>query len=259
MVSLILPAKFRPPLSQTLINLNPHINSSSKPKKPTLSFTSAHHTEGEGWFRLFESGRTQEAISALDAIAHKALKVSSKTYTKLLDCCVESNSIDLGRELHARVDDLDLFVGTKLVGMYAKCGSLADARKACPREMCGWLSLAWEIFTRMMVRDVVSWNSIVYAYCRAGMNDEARRFFGMMCDEDIEPGWKTWNILIDGYCDTALNLKKEMEGVELTPDAFTWTSLISGFAKSIREVRALELFIEMLSLGSNRLESPFLL
>ncbi|GAB2232580.1 hypothetical protein Droror1_Dr00011622 [Drosera rotundifolia] len=58
----------------------------------------------------------------------------------------------------------------------------------------------------------------------------------MMRDEDIEPELRTWNILIDGYCqsgdcDTALNLKKEMEGVELTPDAFTGTSLISGFAK----------------------------
>ncbi|GAB2219904.1 hypothetical protein Droror1_Dr00007544 [Drosera rotundifolia] len=345
MVSLILPAKFLPPLSQTLINLNPHINSSSKPKKPTLSFTSTHqlnHTDTH-LLHLFESGRTQEAISALDAIAHKGLKVSSRTYTKLLDCCVESNSIDLGRELHARVDvvdDLDPFVGTKLVGMYSKCGSLAGARKAfnempernvyswgaligaysrenrweevvglfgmmveegilpshflVPKilkacgncgdyEMvrlvhsivvrcgfgcythvcngltsayvrCGWLSLAWEVFTRMMDRDVVSWNSIVYAYCRVGMNDEARRFFEMMRDEDIEPGLRTWNILIDGYCqsgdcDTALNLKKEMEGVELTPDIFTWTSLISGFAKSNREVRALQLFIEMLSLG----------
>ncbi|GAB2232581.1 hypothetical protein Droror1_Dr00011623 [Drosera rotundifolia] len=150
------------------------------------------------------------------------LKVSSRTYAKLLGCCVKSNSIDLGRELHAMVDvvdDLDPFVGTKLnrweevVGLFGMmveegilpshflvpkilkaCGNCGDYEMVrlvhsivvrcgfgCYTHVyngltsayvrCGWLSLAWEVFTRMMDRDVVSWNSILYAYCRVGMND----------------------------------------------------------------------------------------
>ncbi|GAB2291810.1 hypothetical protein Dimus_026061 [Dionaea muscipula] len=350
MESLILPAQCRPPAANPFkqdVQMQTDV-SSKPPLKASASFSITQQPlPGEiidaRLHYLCKSGLTDEAIAALDALAHCGLKVKSKTYTQLLDYCIELNKFQLGRVLHARVhlvDKINPFVGTTLIGMYAKCGSLAEARKvfdemvernlfswsaiigAYHREhrwaevldlfgmmmgegtlpdhfllpkilvacgncgdygtgkvihslvvrcglscythvsnalmsayaKCGRLSLAWRFFVRMDERDLVSWNSIIYAHCQRGKNAEARWLFDMMREEGIEPSLLTWNVLISGHCQsgdcsTAMNLKKEMEDLGLTPDVFTWTSLISGCAQNSRAFEALELFMEMLFWG----------
>ncbi|MCD7473578.1 hypothetical protein HAX54_015519 [Datura stramonium] len=93
----------------------------------------------------------------------------------------------------------------------------------------------------MEMRDTVSWNSIIMAYCHKGDITEARRLLDLMRLEGIEPGLITWNILIASYnqlgrCDEALEVMKEMEVNGIMPDVFTWTCLISDSSKLLRLV-----------------------
>ncbi|OAY68954.1 Pentatricopeptide repeat-containing protein [Ananas comosus] len=101
----------------------PHQTLPSTPQnpqaKPQASFPSNT--------RLRRNGGSKDAILALEQGPIKPRP------TFLLQSCIDSESIELGRgsTLGAAAVEggADPFVGAKLVSMYAKCGSLDDARK----------------------------------------------------------------------------------------------------------------------------------
>ncbi|XP_027091225.1 uncharacterized protein [Coffea arabica] len=306
------------------------------PRNAHLTIVDAHLTY------LCRNGRLTEAIASLDSIAQCGSMVSAKTFSYLIQSCVDSQSIHLGRKLHTRMKhllkDLDPFTETKIVGMYAKCGSLEDAYKmfdemsernlyawsamigACTRERkwdevvelfylmmmedgivpdeflfpkilqacgnsgdvetgrlihgvvikcgmnfqlrvnnailavyakCGFSDLAKRFFDSMVLKDTVSWNSIITGYCQKGELEKARRFFELMREEGFEPSLVTWNILISSYSqlgkyDVVMEMMIEMQSCGILPDVFTWTCLISGFAQFNRKTEALECFEKML-------------
>ncbi|PIA50505.1 hypothetical protein AQUCO_01300916v1 [Aquilegia coerulea] len=319
-------------------------NHLQNPTKPTLSFNKKNPTLDELHLNhLCRNGQLKESINVLDTICKDGYKVTPNTFISLIQSCIDLNAIEQGRLLHNRiglVDEINPFVETKLVSMYAKCGSLNEARKvfeqmsernlftwsamiggytreqrwkeiielfylmmnemispdefllpkilqACSnvgdivtgkmihafvvkRELnscipvgnsivsmyakCGKLSLARKFFEKMDKKDMVTWNSMISAYCQSGKSVEAVRLFDWMQDKGIEPGLITWNILIASYnqlgnCDLAIELMKKMEKRGINPDVFTWTSMISGCAQNKRTDQALELFNEMVVAG----------
>ncbi|KAA8538621.1 hypothetical protein F0562_028185 [Nyssa sinensis] len=126
---------------------------------------------------LCKNGRLSEAITALDSIAQRGskVKVSPSTFTALIQSCIYTNSIHLGRKLHKHVDFLresDPFVETKLVSMYAKCGSLVDARK---------------VFDGMRERNLYSWSAMIGACARERRWREVVDLFFSMMEEGIVP------------------------------------------------------------------------
>lgn len=124
---------------------------------------------------LRKNGRLSEAITALDSIAQSGSKVKPKTYLNLLQSCIDSNSIQLGRELHARinlVNDVNPFVETKIIGMYAKCGSLDDARK---------------VFDEMGERNLYTWSAMVGACSRGKRWREVMELFFLMMEDGFVP------------------------------------------------------------------------
>ncbi|EPS65002.1 hypothetical protein M569_09774, partial [Genlisea aurea] len=58
--------------------------------------------------------------------------------------------------------DMNIFVGSSLVDMYAKCGSLIEARK---------------VFDEMPERNVVTWTGLIYGYAQNGNHDDALTLF----------------------------------------------------------------------------------
>ncbi|KAL3734663.1 hypothetical protein ACJRO7_023934 [Eucalyptus globulus] len=124
---------------------------------------------------LCRKGHLREAIAVLDYVGQNGLKVRPNTYAKLVESCITENSIQLGRKVHAMVDlveVLPLFVETKLVGMYAKCGSLDDARK---------------VFDGMLERNLYTWSAIIGAYSREKRWREAVDMFYSMVEEGVMP------------------------------------------------------------------------
>ncbi|PWA77041.1 tetratricopeptide repeat (TPR)-like superfamily protein [Artemisia annua] len=82
----------------------------------------------------------------------------------------------LGRKIHEYVKRKrllpNLTVENALIDMYAKCGSLKDARK---------------VFDEMKTRDVVSWTSMVSAYGMSGDGQRAVTIFSHMQDSGLTP------------------------------------------------------------------------
>ncbi|XP_052487057.1 pentatricopeptide repeat-containing protein At1g19720 isoform X2 [Gossypium raimondii] len=124
---------------------------------------------------LARSGRLAEAVAALDSIALSGSQVRPNTFISLLQACIDFGSLDLGRKLHARihlVKESDPFVETKLVSMYAKCGSFADARK---------------VFDEMIQKNLYTWSAMIGAYSRVSRWKEVVELFFLMMEDGVLP------------------------------------------------------------------------
>ena len=137
------------------------------------------------------------------------------TYLSILKACASPLSLKWGREVHVliRRDDLesDIRVGTALIQMYAKCGSIEEARQA---------------FDNLTNRNVVSWTTMVGAYAQSGS-------IGSTKVGDIVP----WTVMIGAYAGSGrgveaydLYLKMKEEGFQ--PDAVTYLSLLNDCAST---------------------------
>ncbi|XP_062022542.1 pentatricopeptide repeat-containing protein At1g19720 [Rosa rugosa] len=126
---------------------------------------------------LCRNGQFTEAIAVLNSLAQSGSKVPPTTYMNLLQCCIDTNSIQLGRKLHQNIDVVDKvnpFVETKLVSMYAKCGFLEDARK---------------VFDGMRERNLYSWSAMIGACLRDRRWNEVVELFVLMVRDGVLPDY----------------------------------------------------------------------
>jgi pentatricopeptide repeat protein len=98
------------------------------------------------------------------------------TFVGLLNACASVIALEEGRRVHQQIIqsglESDVFVGSSLVDMYAKCGSIEDACR---------------VFNKMPSRDVVTWTAILGGFAMHGHGREALKHFEQMCDEGVQP------------------------------------------------------------------------
>jgi len=113
------------------------------------------------------------------------------TYPSVLRACGELRDASVGPDIEQRVRSwgygLDMYIWDAMVGMYAKCGEMDDARR---------------VFYGMPARDVVSWNAMVSGYVLADMWGEAFDLLQWVPGANIV----TWNAVAAG------NLKAGNDG-----------------------------------------------
>lgn len=89
---------------------------------------------------------------------------------------VKRRCLEQVRAIHSHVVasrcEVDVFVGTMLVDVYARCGCLVDAR---------------HLFERMPRRDVVSWNAMILGYAQMEQGIEALALYARMKKEGVSP------------------------------------------------------------------------
>ncbi|KAK3004976.1 hypothetical protein RJ639_019820 [Escallonia herrerae] len=277
MQSVFLPSKSIPPTPipinhDTLSNLPP------KPSTPTLSIsakpgpaiTEAHLNH------LCRTGRLPEAISALDSISQSGSKLRPTTLTRLIQSCIDTNSIQLGRQLHGRfglLSEVDLHVRTKLVGMYAKCGCLEDARK---------------VFDEMPERNLFTWLAMIGACARERRWREVLELYGLMMEDGIVPdgfllpkilqacgncgdvavGEVIHSLVVRGGLDCEMRVQNSLlavyakcgrlssarrffDGME-GKDSVSWNSIITGYCRTGEVGEARRLFELMAEEGVER-------
>ncbi|GMN35628.1 hypothetical protein TIFTF001_005410 [Ficus carica] len=179
MENVVIPRNLKPPavpIIPTRAGIYPS-ELSSKPTKPTISFSSGARPKCPDTHldNLCKKGRLGDAVAALDSIAERGSKVKPSTYMNLLQSCIDTNSIELGRNLHARmelVEHVNPFVETKLVSMYAKCGYLSDARR---------------VFDGMRERNLFTWSAMIGACSREQRWKEVLKLFFLMIGDGVLP------------------------------------------------------------------------
>ena len=162
-----------------------------------------------------QHNRGKDAMQLFHQMRQEHVQADKITYLNILKACASPLSLNWGREVHVliRRDGLesDIRVGTALIQMYAKCGSIEEARQA---------------FDNLTTRNVVSWTAMVGAYAQSGS-------IGSTKVGDIV----TWNVMIGAYAGRGrgveaydLYLKMKEEGFQ--PDAVTYMSLLNDCAST---------------------------
>ncbi|CAM6051192.1 unnamed protein product [Sphagnum compactum] len=178
----------------------------------------------------------------------KDMSLDRFTFVLVLNACASLQALEEGRQAHKQIIECsceaDVFVGSSLVDMYAKCGSMEDAQS---------------VFNKIVHQDVVTWmamilghvkcgeghkiirsgyesvtfvgNSLVDMYAKCGSIEDAWRVFNKMSSRNVV----SWNALVLGHVkcgqgQKALELFQQMQDEGLQPDPVTMGGVLNACA-----------------------------
>eukprot|EP00250_Pteridium_aquilinum_P014969 c22308_g2_i6 orf=3-1793(-) len=134
-------------------------------------------------------GHGAEAFKAFESMLGEGLKPNNVTYPSILKACASLFVLDQGRLIHLHIlesdYDKDLFIGSALIDMYAKCGSITKARK---------------VFNELPQQGVAAWNAIISGYAHDCDSLEALHLFQSMQAEGVEPNNVTFISILKACC-----------------------------------------------------------
>ncbi|KAH7443854.1 hypothetical protein KP509_02G053100 [Ceratopteris richardii] len=126
-------------------------------------------------------GYEELAFSLFDRMKHDGLVPNKATFIAILGACVSPEMLNTGKHLHESIHkqgfECDACVATGLINMYARCGSLEDAKA---------------LFKCLPKSDVVFWNSMLGAYGLFGRVDKAFETFDLMQNLRVTPTKSTY-------------------------------------------------------------------
>ncbi|XP_025820705.1 uncharacterized protein LOC112896788 [Panicum hallii] len=109
-------------------------------------------------------------------VAEGTVAPNGVTVAVVLTACRDAGNMVLGRWVEEWVRsagmEVDSLIGSALVGMYEKCGEMAEARR---------------VFDGIIDKDVVTWNAMITGYAQNGMSNEAIALFHSMREVGMRP------------------------------------------------------------------------
>ncbi|KAF6144439.1 hypothetical protein GIB67_024666 [Kingdonia uniflora] len=138
-------------------------------------------------------GEGQEAIHMFWRMQREDFKPTHYTYASVYSACASIGALEQGKWVHAHMiksgKQLISFIGNTLLDMYAKAGSIQDARK---------------IFDRLVNKDLVSWNSMITGCAQHGLGKEAVRRFQELIRIGIIPNEITFLCVLNACSHSGL-------------------------------------------------------
>jgi pentatricopeptide repeat protein len=189
------------------------------------------------------NGHDHKVFKVLRSIVGNRFKVNSNTISSVLRSINNLRSLRYGKEIHGYVVrhgfTSNVYIGTSLVDMYMKCGSLNSSQRA---------------FDSMEKRNVHTWNALISGYIQIAQFGKALELIRKMEDKGFKPNISTWNTLISGYAMQGLSkqamiLVRRIKSDGLKPNVISWTALISGFCQKGDYGEALYVLSEMIKEG----------
>ncbi|XP_010246332.2 PREDICTED: pentatricopeptide repeat-containing protein At1g08070, chloroplastic-like [Nelumbo nucifera] len=123
----------------------------------------------------------KDAFLLFSELWHSGLKPDNFMIVSLLSACANLGALYQGKMLHAYIEqssaEPDVFVGTALVDMYAKCGLIGEAK---------------QVFNIMPNKDVLAWTVMISGLALHGDGKSALDHFLLMREEGIRPNRVTY-------------------------------------------------------------------
>lgn len=123
-----------------------------------------------------QQGFNEETPVLFEQIRREGVKPNQFTYTSVLRACAGLEALEQGKQIHGSINksqfESDVFVGSALIDLYAKCGSLVQAQY---------------VFDSMPSRNAVSWNVIILGHLRHGYSKKALKLLYQMHESGMKP------------------------------------------------------------------------
>ncbi|XP_025794258.1 putative pentatricopeptide repeat-containing protein At3g01580 isoform X2 [Panicum hallii] len=140
---------------------------------------------------LVRTGQSGNAIHHFSAMLHEHKAIpDSVTYANVISACAELRNSGCAASVHAylirRSIPQDVVLATALIEVYFKCTRIMKSR---------------HLFDQLMVKDVVSYNAMIYGYLQSGMANEAITLLKEMMAECVAPNSLTVLSLLAAIAD----------------------------------------------------------
>ncbi|XP_019701648.1 pentatricopeptide repeat-containing protein At3g26782, mitochondrial [Elaeis guineensis] len=202
-----------------------------------------------------ECGNPEESLVLFDKMMEEGIVPDKVTMVTVVFACAKLGAMHKAKMVHDYISrrnfSFDVILGTAMIDMYAKCGSVDAARDIFDRmkekNVITWSSMisaygihghgrtALELFPQMLESGIlpnrITFVSILSACSHAGLVNEGRQFFhSMKRDYSIEPDVKHYTCMVDllgraGKLDEALELSNRMK---LEKDEGFWGALLGA-------------------------------
>uniref|UniRef100_A0ACD5U8T7 Uncharacterized protein n=1 Tax=Avena sativa TaxID=4498 RepID=A0ACD5U8T7_AVESA len=203
-----------------------------------------------------QHGKPNEALQLFRRMLRSSVEPDEVTVVLVLSAVAQLGTVESGKWLHSYVKNsqrvrLNVRVGTALVDMYCKCGSLEDAVAVFhgigDKDIVVWNAMingyamhgdstrALEMFAQLREQGLwptdITFIGLLNACSHSGLVEEGREFFRSMEQEyDIDPKIEHYGCMVDllgraGLIEEAFQLVQSMT---IVPDAVLWVSLLAA-------------------------------
>ncbi|KAI5675905.1 hypothetical protein M9H77_06855 [Catharanthus roseus] len=166
-----------PSASTALITVYSRLNEFEFARK---LFDESPHKSLASWNAMIsgyaQNGFTETAIDLFREMQALDIHPNPVTITSILSACAQLGAPSLGKWVHDLIKqenfESNVYVSTALIDMYAKCGSIEEARG---------------LFDTIAEKNVVTWNAMISGYGLHGRGNEAVLLFYKMLGSGITP------------------------------------------------------------------------
>lgn len=187
-----------------------------------------------------QQGLNDEALKLFNEMRRDNVCGDQATFASILRASANLALVSLGKQLHSCIISCgfisNVFCGSALLDMYAKCGSLRDAVT---------------IFKNMPERNTISWNAMISAYAQNGDGKATMRSFEEMVESGLHPDPVSFLGVLTacshcGCVDEALQYFNSMtQDYKLVPRKEHYASLVDVLCRRGRFKEAEELMAQM--------------
>ena len=220
-------------------------------------------------------GNFETALEFLKSMKRYGFSVDGYSFGSILKGVACVGYVEVGQQLHSIIVKMgyvgNVFAGSALLDMYAKCERVEDA---------------FEVFKSLRIRNSVTWNALISGYAQVGDLGTAFWLFNckalegvkiddgtfvplltLLDDPDLYKLTKqvhgkimkhgfafdttVFNAIIKSYseCGSIEDAEKVFKAAAETRDLVTWNSMLAAYLVNNEEEGAFELFLEMQVLG----------
>ena len=139
-------------------------------------------------------GHMEEAFQCLKQMQLEGIPANAITFVGILKACGDIGSIHKGKEAHTQIVtqgllEKEAIVGNALVDMYMKCGETIGAH---------------QVFDRVLVKSVDSWNTLISGYAQLGKYETVMNLCNRMIGQGVVPDIITFSLLLSVCSHTGL-------------------------------------------------------
>ncbi|XP_060201160.1 pentatricopeptide repeat-containing protein At4g21065-like [Lycium barbarum] len=202
-----------------------------------------------------ECGDPDEALSLFDRMREEGVVPDKVALVNVVNACAKIGAMHKAKVVHEYIArskfSLDVILGTAMVDMYAKCGSVDVAREVFDglreKNVITWSAMigaygyhgqgrnAIDMFPTMLrsriLPNKITFVSLLYACSHSGLVEEGKRLFNSMQKEyGVKPDIKHFTCMVDllgraGKIDESLQL---IESMSVAKDEGIWGALLGA-------------------------------